>query len=265
MLESAGKMSKARRGRPAGKPLSRRELRARRANLRKARGAPKGLIYRPTAKRLAASLENLRKAVAARRSKEGSGRARLNALKHGVYSRQLVDESVRPLGESERELAGHRELFARLLVPQNESEAVIVWELSNLAWRRLRVFRAAAERERRELRRLLLQYPPPRPLSAPETLERMHLLFATLDNCDRVIAEASKLRFEMRQFFQMLADRRPAPDPEKIAEAGCQAPGEDQTLDRMEAVCAEGPAEQADPGQESLDPFSNTETGDETN
>ena len=173
---------------------ARRELRARRANLAKARQAPHDLIYRPTPKRIAACLKNLRKAVVARRRAEGNARVRLNALRHGLYSRELIDQSIRRLGEGEREFAEHRELFLRLLVPQNETEAGIVWELSNLAWRRLRLFRAAAEREGRDLRRLLAEYPEPCPLSARETERRMWALLATLDTCDRVIAEASKLR-----------------------------------------------------------------------
>ena len=201
---------------------ARRELRARRANLAKARQAPHDLIYRPTPKRIAACLKNLRKAVVARRRAEGNARVRLNALRHGLYSRELIDQSIRRLGESEREFAEHRELFLRLLVPQNETEAVIVWELSNLAWRRLRLFRAAAEREGRDLRRLLAEYPEPCPLSARETEQRMWALLATLDTCDRVIAEASKLRFEMQEFIEMLAGGRP--QPEKVPGAGCQPP-----------------------------------------
>lgn len=197
-----------RRGRPAGKPLSRRELAARRANLAQARRAPKDVIYRPTEKRRAASLKNLREAMAARRSEEASDRLRLNALKHGVYSREMIDESVRRLGESEREFAEHRELFARWLVPRNEEEAVIVWELSNLAWRRLRLFRAQARREARDLRRMLAETPAPRALSAEETEQRAWLLYAVLSDCERVVKEASRLRFEMEMLLQELVGQR---------------------------------------------------------
>jgi transposase-like protein len=214
------------RGRPAGKPLSGRELEARRANLERARSAPKNFIYRPTARRLAARLKNLRKAQAARRSREGNARVRLNALKHGVYSRELLDESVKRLGESEIEFAGHRELFARLLVPQTEEEATIVWEISNLAWRRLRLFRAAADREHRDLRRLLLDYPPPAPLSAEETHERMFVLFAVLNDCDRVIQDAGGLRTDMREFFKMLIGLRVLGRKDEFAAALRQGGGE---------------------------------------
>ncbi len=198
----------ARRGRPAGKPLSRRELAARRANLLLARAAPKDLIYRPTAKRLAASLKNLRKAMTARRSQEGNDRVRLNALRHGVFSRELIDESVSRLGEDRREFERHRELFACIFVPHTEDEAAIVYELSNIAWRRLRLFRAAAERERRDLRRAFERYCEPGLLDAQETLSRMYLVLDTLDNCTRVLKDAARLRDEIQQLVRMLIEGR---------------------------------------------------------
>jgi hypothetical protein len=193
-----------RRGRPPGQPLSAAELEARRRNLEQARAAPKEVIYRPTPERMAASLANLRKAQAARRSEAGSERVRLNALKHGVYSQELVDASARRLGESERALAEHRELFARLFVPRDEQEATVVWELANVAWRRLRLFRAAALREAHDLRRLMEEFPEPAPLDAAETEWRASLLFAALDNCDRVLRDAARLRYEMQQMISLL-------------------------------------------------------------
>jgi hypothetical protein len=221
------KTKRARRGRPAGKPLTRRELTARRKNLLRARSAPKELIYRLTPRRLKASLKNLRKAMAGRRREGAYERLRLNALKHGVYSRELVDESVERLGENRREFAAHHELFARMLVPRTEDETVIAWELANLAWRRLRLFRAAAERERRDLARFLHGLPPPAPLSGKETLDRMYLLFATLDGCDQVIRDAAKLRSEMHDYFRLLIARRSPDEAEEIlAKARWDPPGE---------------------------------------
>lgn len=220
-----------RRGRPAGKPLSRREVRARRSNLRQARRAPRELIYRPTEKRLAASLKNLRRAIAARRAEEGSERVRLNALKHGVYSRELLDESVERLGESERDLERHRELFRRLLVPRNENEAAVVWELANLAWRRLRLFRAQALREARDLHHLLQSYPPPSPLNAPQTLNRMYIILATLEDCDRVLQDASKLRVEMQGLIRLLASGR---EPAPVEQTKVPPPAEQGLLEDME-------------------------------
>jgi hypothetical protein len=209
-----------RRGRPAGKPLNRRELAARRRNLARARSAPKDLIYRPTDKRVAASLKNLRKALAARRRKEASDRLRLNALRHGLFSRQLVDESVVRLGEDMREFQRHRELFAQWFVPRNIDEAAIVWEVSNLAWRRLRLFRAVAERERRDLRRAIEPCGDPVRLDAHQTLDRMYLLLATLDNFDRILKDAAKLRDEIHQVARLLVEGR-MPECQE-AEAGSQ-------------------------------------------
>lgn len=218
----AARTKRGRRGRPAGKPLTRRELAARRRNLKKARAAPKELVYRPTDKRVKASLKNLRKALAWRRQAEASDRIRLNALKHGFFSRELVDESVKRLGEDRHEFARHRELFVQFFVPRTEEEAVIVWELGNLAWRRLRLFRAAAERERRDLRVAIERYGEPGPLAAAETLERMYLLLATLDNWDRVLKDVARLRDEIQQLAMMLVEGR-----EKVSGAGCQVSEED--------------------------------------
>ncbi len=197
-----------RRGRPRGKPLSRKELTARRANLERARAAPKEVIYRPTEKRMAASLANLRKAIAARRSDEANERVRLNALKHGVYSRELVEESVRRLGESERDFAAHRERFAQLFVPRDDWDAALVQEMANLAWRRLRLFRAQALREARDLRRMLEEFGEARLLTAEETQQRAWVLFAVLDDCDRVLKDAAKLRFEMQTLLRELVRQR---------------------------------------------------------
>lgn len=211
MKKSNGKPNRRksrRRGRPPGRPLSRRELDARRRNLERARASPKDLVYRPTAKRLAASLKNLRKAIAARRKREARERLRFNALVHGVYSRELVEESVARLGEDAREFKRHHHVLARLLVPLNEPEATVVWEIANVAWRRLRLFRAQALREMREVRRLAEQFPGPAPLDAAETELRADLLYAALDDCERVVREAGKLRFEMQEMVNLLVANR---------------------------------------------------------
>src|SRR5437588_12003561 len=134
------------RGRPKG-PLSERELAARRSNLRKARAAPKELIYRPTPKRQAASRANMEKAIAARRAPEGNANARLNALKHGLFARR-VRERVSLLGESLEEFAQHLALVERLFAPQDAVERELVLRLAETLWRRLRLFRAQERKER---------------------------------------------------------------------------------------------------------------------
>ncbi len=99
-------------------------------------------------------------------------------------------------------------MFVRLFAPRTEDEYAIAFELSNLAWRRLRLFRAAAERERREVRQAIERYARPGRLDAGETLNRMYLLLATLDNFDRVLRDAARLRDEIQQLVHMLIEGR---------------------------------------------------------
>jgi len=89
-------------------------LAARRANLAKARAAPRDVIYRPTEKRQAASRANLQKALAARKTPKGNAAARLNALKHGLFAKQVVAASVARLGEDPKAFAEHLRLFERV-------------------------------------------------------------------------------------------------------------------------------------------------------
>ena len=102
------------KGRKPGNPLTARELAARRANLEKARAAPRD-PYRPTQKRLEASRANLAKAIAARRRPKGNASVRLNALKHGLFAKQTLAESVDRLAEDKEGFAQHLHLFERVL------------------------------------------------------------------------------------------------------------------------------------------------------
>lgn len=135
-----------RRGRPAGKPLTQRELAARRANIKKAHAVP----YEVTEKRDAASMANLQKAIAGRRSPKGNAVARLNALKHGFSARDMEASVVR-LGEDRDAYAEHLRRFERLFAPQDQPERWLVRALAMLVWRRLRLYRAQAYWERRQL------------------------------------------------------------------------------------------------------------------
>ncbi len=134
--------------------LTPRALAARRANLRKAWAAPKEVIYRRTEKRQAASRANLAKAIAARRSPGGGRAARMNALKHGLFARD-VQSSVRRLGESPEEFRAHLGRFERSFSPQDEVEKELVERLAFAVWRRLRLFRAQAGVESDRVKKLL--------------------------------------------------------------------------------------------------------------
>jgi hypothetical protein len=69
---------------------------------------------------------------------------------------------------------------------------------------------------RYSLRQTTIAYYICRPLSAPETEPRLYLLFATLDNCDRVVQDAGKLCFEMQEFFPLLIARRSPTNSEEL-------------------------------------------------
>ena len=63
---------------------------ARRKNLQRARSAPKDLIYRPTPRRMAAYLKNLRKAVVAR-SETASSHLKSNGFRfHSMAGKMLM-------------------------------------------------------------------------------------------------------------------------------------------------------------------------------
>jgi hypothetical protein len=97
--------------------LSPEALAARRANPERARAAPKEVIYRTTEKRQAASRANLQKAIEARKTPEGNSSARMNALKHGLNSKNVA-VSVPRLGEDPEEFREHLESFKRFFRPQ---------------------------------------------------------------------------------------------------------------------------------------------------
>jgi hypothetical protein len=134
------------RGHSPGKPLSAAELAARRANLAKARGADKDLIYRPTRRRRAASRANIQKAIAWRRSPEGNAVARLNAFKHGLAARRLPELRAR-LGEAPEDFAQHHQQVRQVFRPENPEERRLVERLARATWRRIRLFRAQARYE----------------------------------------------------------------------------------------------------------------------
>src|SRR5437870_824770 len=119
--------------------LSPEALAARRANLERARSAPKGVMYRSTEKRQAASRANLQKAIEARNTPEGNTNARMNALKHGLNTRNVAD-SVARLGEDPEEFREHLESFQRFFRPEGYVETELVRRLAETFWRRLRLY-----------------------------------------------------------------------------------------------------------------------------
>lgn len=191
---------------PRGR-ASRKALATRRANLEKARAAPREVLYRSTEKRRAASRANFQKAVAWRRSPEGNARARLNALKHGLYSIRFED-SLERLRENPREFRRHAELIERLFAPEDEKERRLLARLGEVTWRRLRLYRALLHWETRRLRALLAEAEPAKHLSPEDTQRRAHALVLVLSRWDMLLAEMYRLDAQMEGLLRRLIRRR---------------------------------------------------------
>jgi hypothetical protein len=194
-----------RRGRKPGKPLTELELATRRANLAKARAALKR-GYPPTEKRLRASLANLAKAQAARRAPQGSASARLNALKHGLFAEQTIEESVDRLGESKEEFEGCLRLFERGFAAADAEELRLVRGLAGTVWRRLRFFHAQARWEKERLQRVFAQEPAQ--LDVEETVARADRLVLAFMELDPFFRELSKLEARIEFWLRKLIRKR---------------------------------------------------------
>ena len=194
------------RGRKPGKPLTALELATRRANLEKARAAPE--VHRPTEKRLDASRANLAKAQAARRTPQGNASSRLNALKHGLFARRTLPESVDRLGEDKREFDLHLRLFERVFVPADEEERQIVRGLAQTVWRRLRFFRAQARWEKEKLQRMFAKAPAPAKLTLEDTVARADGLARALMQFEAFFRELGKLESQVESRLRKLIRKR---------------------------------------------------------
>jgi hypothetical protein len=178
-------------------------LAARRANLVKARAA-----YRPTEKRLLASLANLEKAIAARRSPGGNAAARLNALKHGLFAEQALAESVDRLGEDREEFNLHLSLFERVFAPVDGEEKRMVRGLAKTAWRRLRLFRAQVCWEKERLQRIFAELPAPAELTLHDTVARADGLAMILLQLEAFFRELTKLESQVEFWLRKLIRKR---------------------------------------------------------
>jgi len=195
-----------RRGRKPGKPLTARELAARRLNLQKARATPG--VHRPTEKRLRASRANFQKAIAARRSPEGNASARLNALKHGLFAQRRLAESVDRLGEDKQEFDLHLRLFEHVFAPGDEEERRIVRGLAQTVWRRLRFFRAQARWEKEKLQSMFAEAPALAQLSVEDTVARAEGLALALMQFDAFYRELNKLESQVESRLRKLIRKR---------------------------------------------------------
>ncbi|HEV2348891.1 MAG TPA: hypothetical protein VG028_03490 [Terriglobia bacterium] len=180
-------------------------LSSRRANLEKARAAPREKIYRATQKRQAASRANLAKAIAARKAPRGNASARLNALHDGLFVRDVA-RSVRRMGEDPAEFREHHNLFFRVFAPLDDQERAWVQRIADLSWKRLRYFRALARWELEALKKGFSTIPRPAPIDARETEMRAYFLarlFARFANrIDPLTRFQSRIDREIRKLLR---------------------------------------------------------------
>src|SRR5271167_1441761 len=149
---------------------------AARANLEKARAAPKEKVYRRTEKRLAANRANLEKARQVPKEirnrhtakREAAARAALGAacearqcrreagvdpnIHHGHTCRD-PRQALRMLGRQREEYEAHRALWQQALPAGDELQRTLVEGIAQAAWRRLQLYRSQASSRRWRSRR----------------------------------------------------------------------------------------------------------------
>jgi hypothetical protein len=187
--------------------LTPRELATRRANLAKARAALRE-GYPSTEKRRRASLANLAKAQAARRTPRGNAAARLNALKHGLFARKTLAASVERLGEDKREFTRHLRLIQRVFAPADAEEKPIVRGLAETLWRRLRFFHAQARWEKERLQKTFAAAPTPKPPGLDDLVARADSLTIVLMSFEAFYRELDKLESQIEFWLRKLILKR---------------------------------------------------------
>jgi hypothetical protein len=191
---------------PAGRASARARA-ARAANLQKARAAQQAQGYPQTEKRQAASRANLERAIAARRSPAGNAAARLNALKHGLFTR-LVPESVARLAEDPQAFEAHRRQLEQVFAPEDNTEQELLRRLAATTWRRLRLCHAQARWEADRLREFWAEAPRAARLSAQETERRAYALVHLLNHFEPFFTAASRLESQIERTLRQLLRQR---------------------------------------------------------
>jgi len=243
-------MPPRRRGRKPGKPLTPRELATRRANLERARAA---LLegYPPTEKRLRASRANLAKAQAARRTPQGDAAARLNALKHGLFAKDTLVESVDRLGEDKKAFARHVRFIERVFAPADAEEKPIVRGLAETLWRRLRFFHAQVTWEKERLERAFKHARAADPSNVDDTVARADTLTIALMSFEAFYRELDKIESQIEFWLRQLIRKRShgqidwkgfSPRRDPVMEMIEKFDSWDRFADRFEAL---SPAQQA--------------------
>ena len=185
-------------------------LRAMRANGRKMQRASVEK-FRMTEARRRANAENIRKAQAAPRTPESRARSRFNHLQHGLNVRSL-EATMRLLRENPRDLEAHAQRFARVFAPADAAEAKVVREIADLAWRRLRLFKAQACWEAGRLKKFFERADFVQPLDAELTRMRAMALLGLLTDHDKFFDNERRLTAAIERQLRMLTRLRAGGD-----------------------------------------------------
>ena len=129
-------------------------------------------------------------------------------MKHGLFSKQTVAESVDRLGEDKTEFARHLRFFERVFIPGDEEERRIVRGLGEAVWRRLRLFRAQAGWEIERLQRIFAKAPAPAQLSVDDTVARADGLTLALMEFEAFYRELSKIESQVEFWLRELIRKR---------------------------------------------------------
>jgi len=137
--------------------------------------------------------------------READFRRRYHVLKHGLgIGVCSLEESMAALGEDPAEFKALAELIERTFVPKNLPEYEVVRRLAGAIWRRLRLFKAAAQWEAEALRRALSAGPEAESLTVNETHLRACGVMTLLLDEALVSRSRSELLAQVERHFRAL-------------------------------------------------------------
>ena len=129
-------------------------------------------------------------------------------MKHGLFAKQTLAESVDRLAEAKEEFNQHLRLFQRVFAPADQEEKQIVRGLAQTVWRRLRLFSAQARWEKEKLQRMFAEAPAPAQLGLADTVARAEGLALALMQFEAFFREQAKLESQVEFWLRKLIRKR---------------------------------------------------------
>jgi hypothetical protein len=137
--------------------------------------------------------------------READFRRRYHTVKHGLTAgRRSLEESMAALGEDAGEFRVLAGLIERTFVPKNLPEYEVVQRLAEAIWRRLRLYKAAANWEAEALRQALSSGREAESLSVGETRLRAYGVMTLLLDETRLSHSRFQLLAEVERQFRAL-------------------------------------------------------------